>query len=79
MTSPAKTRGSTRYWTGFTAMTSRASICSVTRMVPISAAMDEPARPVTMSAVMTGPNSRVMDRATVAPTRDSAENMRKAW
>jgi hypothetical protein len=38
-------------------MTSSASICSVIRMMPISAAMAEPARPVTINAESTGPNS----------------------
>ena len=44
-----------------------ASICSVTRMVPSSAAMALPTRPVTISAVRTGASSRVRDRATTLP------------
>ena len=35
----------------------RASICSVTRMVPISAAIAAPTRPATINPVNTGPNS----------------------
>ena len=50
---------------GLMAMICRASICSVTRMVPNSAAMAEPARALTIRAVITGPISRARDRATM--------------
>ena len=45
-----------------------ASICSVTRMVPSSVVMALPDRPVTMSAVKTGPSSRTRLMATKPPT-----------
>ena len=45
----------------------RASTCSVTFMVPISAAMADPTRPASISPVMTGPSSRNMPTATTAP------------
>src|SRR6218665_4087206 len=44
MKRPARTRGTSRNCTGLTAMVSRASTCSVTRMVPSSVHMAEPAR-----------------------------------
>ena len=72
---PAMIRGTTKYFMGFAAMTERASICSVTRIVPSSAAMAEPARAVTISDVSTGPSSLVIPNATVEPTRLSALNM----
>ena len=48
-----------------------ASICSVMRMTPISAARAEPARPVTISAASTGPSSRTSAIATSGPTKAS--------
>ena len=42
-------------------MLARASICSVTRMVPSSAAMALPTRPASIVAASTGPNSRTSD------------------
>ena len=66
-TSAARKRGTARYCTGFTAMVSMASICSVTRMVPSSVVMALPARPVTMSAVNTGESSRASAKAVEPP------------
>src|SRR5512146_1471567 len=65
----ATTRGTTRYFAGFVASVTSASICSVTFMVPSSAAMAAPTRPETMSPANTGPSSRVMERATTDPTK----------
>ena len=48
------------------------SSCSVVTMVAISAAAAEPARPITSSAVSTGPSSFTSDRPTMAPTLASA-------
>ena len=48
-------------------MASSASICSVTRMVPSSAAIDAPTRPPTMSAVSTGPSSMITERRITEP------------
>ena len=58
-------------------MLSSASICSVTRMVPSSAAIALPTRPLTISAVSTGASSRVSDRVTMAPMRLSAPKREK--
>ncbi len=65
----ANTRGTKRYCTGSVASASSASICSVTRIEPISAAMLLPTRPVTMSAESTGESSRIRDSVTTLPTR----------
>ena len=54
-------------------MTSRASIWSVMRMTPISAAMEEPARP-SMMAVSTGPSSRMRVRDTAEPSATEPAN-----
>ncbi len=69
MTTEANTRGTTRYCTGSVASACRASICSVTRMLPISAAIALPTRPETIRADSTGASSRVSESATTAPTR----------
>ncbi len=42
-----------------------ASICSVTRMVPSSAAMAAPTRPATIRPASTGPSSRVSETTTM--------------
>src|SRR5262245_14715102 len=70
-TSPATSVGTTRYRIGLSAITVSASICSVIRMTPISAASADPARPVTMSAASTGPSSRTSAIATNGPTKAS--------
>ena len=56
-------------------MVSRASICSEMRMIPISAAMAEPARPMTMIAASTGPSSLINVKATAAPSNPSDPNL----
>ena len=45
-------------------------------MIPISAAIAEPARPVTISAVSTGPSSRISDSETIGPRRASEPTLR---
>src|SRR3990172_2123517 len=70
----ATTRGTTRYLTGFVARVTSASICSVTFIVPSSAAIDAPTRPETMSPANTGPSSRVIESATTVPTKLVAWN-----
>jgi hypothetical protein len=52
----------------------RPSSCSVVTIDAISAAIAEPARPVTSSAVSTGPSSRTSERPTTAPSEPSAPN-----
>ncbi len=59
-------------------MVAIASICSVTRMLPSSAAIALPARAVTMIALNTGAISRVSETATTPPTRPSALKARSA-
>ena len=67
--------GTSRNSTGSSAIERNASTSSVTTMVPISAENDEPDRPTTTIAVISGPNSRVMLTATrlmtscMAPSR----------
>ena len=48
-------------------MLSRASICSVTRIVPSSAAMAQPTRPASIVAASTGPSSRTSVILITAP------------
>ena len=57
------TRGRTRYWTGLTATSTSASICSVMRIEPSSVAMPAPARAATTIDVNTGASSRVTREA----------------
>ena len=71
MVSPARIRGATRYFIGWVDSVVRASICSVTRMVPISAAMAAPIRPATMRPASTGASSRVTDSTTIFETEAS--------
>ena len=53
---------------GLAPMLVRASICSVTRMVPNSAAMALPTRPASIVAASTGPSSRTSDMLITAPS-----------
>ena len=48
-----------------------ASICSVTRIVPSSAAIALPTRPASIVAASTGPSSRTSDILITAPSRVS--------
>ncbi len=64
--------GTTRYLIGLVASVVSASICSVTRIVPISAAMAAATRPATIRPAITGPSSRVMPTSTTTGTKDSA-------
>ena len=57
-------------------MVARASICSVTRMVPSSAAMALPTRPASIVAASTGPNSRTSDMLITAPSLASRCSLR---
>ena len=54
----ASTRGMTRKRTGLRAWASRASISSPTTIVPSSAAIAAPAKPVSTIAAINGPSSR---------------------
>jgi hypothetical protein len=71
-TSIARALGCTTKSTGSTDIIRRPSSCSVVTMLAISAAMADPARPVTSSAVRTGPSSRTMESPTTAPSEPSA-------
>ena len=66
---PASSRGATRYFIGLVDSVDSASIWSVTRMVPISAAMAAPMRPATIRPASTGPSSRVIDSTTTIGDR----------
>ncbi len=60
--------GVTTRWIGSIDIMRSPSSCSVATIVPISAVVAEPARPVASSAVSTGPSSRISDRPTTAPS-----------
>ncbi len=62
---PASSRGATRYFIGLVDSVASASIWSVTRMVPISAAIAAPTRPATMSPASTGASSRTTESTTM--------------
>ena len=66
MTSIARNRGTTRKRTGLIAITSSASISSPTFIVPNSAVTAEPLRPITITAISSGPSSRNSDTETSA-------------
>ena len=68
----ASARGVATRSIGSTDIMRSASSCSVATMVPISAVVAEPARPVARSAVSTGPSSRMSERPTTAPSDCSA-------
>ncbi len=70
-------RGTTRYLNGLVDSVVSASIWSVTRMVPISAAIAAPMRPATISAAITGPSSRVIDSSTTVATAPCAAKREK--
>ena len=50
-------------------MTSSASICSVTRMVPKLEVMNEPTFPAIITDMKVGANSRIMDCLVAKPTK----------
>ncbi len=82
MIRPAMIRGTTRYATGSYASVSRASICSVTRMVPISAVICAPTRPARTSPVSSGPSSRITICRAINPTTESwipAKSWYRVW
>ena len=72
MTMVASTRGTTRKRTGWIACASRASISSETTIVPISAAMLAPAKPVSTIALTSGPSSRKTATEMMSATRSRA-------
>ena len=67
--------GAIKYCIGLVPNVPNASICSVTLIVAISAAIFAPIRPATIKPVNTGPNSRVIEvnttRATVVSELNS--------
>ena len=74
MNSPASIRGTTSFRMGSVPSARSALIWSVTTIEPSSAAMPEPMRPVSMSAVSTGPSSITIDALTRRPTSGRAPN-----
>ena len=80
--SSARNRGTTRVSTGWAARARSASICSVTFIVPNSAVMAAPTRPVSINAASTGPSSLLIPMLTTAPVAVSIFtlwNCRKVW
>ena len=71
---PASTRGTASLRIGSVPSARSALICSVTIIEPSSAAMPEPTRPVTISAVSTGPSSLTIEALTRRPTAVRAPN-----
>src|SRR4051812_25705167 len=59
---------------GFTAETSMASICSVTRIEPSSAPIPEPTFPAQINAVTRGANDLITAMATKEGSQDCAPN-----
>ena len=68
----AKTRGTTKNLIGFVDDTSIASICSLTFILPNSAPMLDAIFPAHISAIITGPISRITEIATMLGTKLSA-------
>ena len=60
--------GKTKKFKELTPMISKASICSVTRMVPISEATFEPTLPARISEIMVGENSKMVLDWVMKPT-----------
>ena len=74
MKRPASTRGTTSLRIGSVPSARSALIWSVTTIEPSSAAMPDPMRPVSISAVSTGPSSLTIDALTRRPTTGRAPN-----
>lgn len=64
----AKILGAIKYLKGLIFKVVRASICSVIRIVPISAAIDDPAFPTIIKPIKTGPNSFIIVIVTILGT-----------
>src|SRR6187551_2481545 len=71
---PASTRGTTSLRIGSVPSARSALIWSVTTIDPSSAAMPDPMRPDSISAVSTGPSSLIIDALTSRPTTGRAPN-----
>ena len=74
MMKPASTRGTTSLRTGSVPSARSALIWSVTTIEPSSAAMPEPTRPASISAVSTGPSSLIIEALISRPTKGRAPN-----
>src|SRR4029079_6415183 len=68
VSTPARMRGAASTATGSRPSECRASICSDTSMVPSSAVMRAPTRPMSTTAVSTGPSSRITLEVTPLPS-----------
>jgi hypothetical protein len=64
----AITFGRTKKFNELTPIISNASICSVTRIVPISEAMFEPTFPARIKEIMVGENSNIVLDCVIYPT-----------
>ena len=67
MNTAAQILGAIKYSAELTPIISRASICSVTRMVPISEAMFEPTFPASIKEIMVGESSNIIDCRLIRP------------
>ena len=63
--------GNTKKLTELIPITSRASICSVTRIVPILEVIYDPTFPAKIIAIKVGENSKIIDCRVAKPTRFS--------
>ncbi len=70
----AMTRGTTSLRSGSVPRARSALTWSVTTIDPSSAAMPDPTRPANISAVSTGPSSRIIEALTSRPTSVRAPN-----
>ena len=70
----ATTRGATKMRSGSASIARIASSCSVTAIVPSSAASAQPTRPATITAARTGPICLVTERLITLPSLDSCPN-----
>ena len=77
MSTAAIILGTTRYLMGLTEREIRASICSVTFIDPISAAIDDEILPAIIRPVSTGPSSLVSVMATILGMAFSAPKREK--
>ena len=66
----AKNLGIAKYLTGLIAIVSSASICSVTFIVPSSAAIEAPTLPAITIPVRTGPSSVIIALLVAAPRNE---------
>lgn len=75
----ATTLGNIIYEAGLIPITSKASICSVTRILPTSAVMREPRLPTSSKLIMVGQSSMTMDVLDTKPTVHAGIQLLSIW